>query len=126
MGHSQTTDRRHFVRIPLERQAYLEADGTRHPCELADVSLKGALVVPQTDWRGSEGTKVELDIMLNDMDDAIIHMRGEIAHVQGDQMGIACHQLDLESATLLRRVVELNLADPDLLERELQAMVETD
>jgi hypothetical protein len=60
------------------------------------------------------------------MGDAIIHMSGDIAHIEDNHIGIQCHQLDLDSATLLRRVVELNLADSDLLERELHAMLETD
>jgi hypothetical protein len=67
-----------------------------------------------------------VDITLDDQGEAVIHMSGEIAHIEGPHIGIVCHQLDLDSATLLRRIVELNLADPDLLERELHAMVDAD
>lgn len=125
MAETQSEERRHFQRIPLDRPASLVVDGTRLSCKLSDISLKGALVIPQTDWHGNKGTKVELDIVLHDMDGATIHMAGEIAHVGEGHVGILCRQLDLDSATLLRRVIELNLADPDLLERELLAMIES-
>lgn len=124
MGGIQPRERRHFQRIPLDSPVHLNVDGTSLDCDLVDISLKGALVKAKTDWRGAKGTKVELDIVLNDMDDATIHMSGVVAHVEEGHVGIQCHQLDLDSATLLRRVVELNLADADLLERELQAMIE--
>jgi len=124
MPDSPQPERRHFHRIPLQRTATLIHDGQATPCELADVSLKGALLVPARDWSGHKGDRVQLDIVLDEMGAAIIHMNGEIAHIEDHQLGIQCHQLDLDSATQLRRVVELNLADPDLLERELHAMID--
>jgi hypothetical protein len=124
MPHSQHDERRHFQRIPLQRPATLSCGGRTCTCQLADVSLKGALLIPGREWHADKGDKVAVDIVLDDLGDATIHMSGEIAHIEGDHVGIQCHQLDLDSATLLRRVVELNLADPDLLQRELHAMIE--
>ena len=48
-----------------------------------------------------------------------IDIEGEVAHVEGSRIGLQCLVLDLESASTLRRLVELNLADPELLERNL-------
>lgn len=124
MADSQHEDRRHFQRIPLERHATLHSGEQSHPCEVLDVSLKGALLMPRDDWQGNKGDKVTVDIRLDTLGDTVIHMQGEIAHVEDHHVGVQCHQLDLDSATLLRRVVELNLADPDLLERELYAMID--
>ena len=124
MPDSTQHERRQFQRIPLQRSATLTHGGRTTLCELADVSLKGALLIPAKDWQGECGEKVHVDIVLDELGDATIHMKGEIAHIEGDHIGIQCHQLDLDSATLLRRVVELNLADPDLLERELHAMID--
>jgi hypothetical protein len=126
MAQSQPHERRHFQRIPLDRPASLSVRGQTYLCELADVSLKGALLCPKAEWSGECGDRVQIHIVLDDMGDAIIHMSGDIAHIEDNHIGIQCHQLDLDSATLLRRVVELNLADSDLLERELHAMLETD
>lgn len=125
MSDSTHEDRRHFQRIPLERNATLHIGSENHHCEVADVSLKGVLLIPtKPGCTGSKGDKVTLDILLDTLGDTTIHMQGEIAHVEGNHLGIQCHQLDLDSATQLRRLVELNLADPDLLERELGAMID--
>ena len=124
MSDSQNEDRRHFHRIPLERSATLHTGSQQHVCAVADVSLKGALLIPEPGWSCSKGDKVSLDILLDALGETTIHMQGEIAHVEDDQLGMQCHQMDLDSATQLRRLVELNLADPDLLERELEAMID--
>jgi hypothetical protein len=51
-------------------------------------------------------------------------MAGEIAHVNGTQLGIRCIEIDLESITNLRRLVELNMGDEETLNRELGAMMQ--
>ena len=43
--------------------------------------------------------------------------------IEGIYFGLICRNLDIDSATHLRRLVELNLGDPKLLERELSALV---
>lgn len=124
MNDSPNEERRHFQRIPLERSATLHTDSSDYHCQVADLSLKGVLLIPAAGWAADKGDKVSVDIQLDSPGEATIHMQGRIAHVEDQQVGIECHQLDLDSATLLRRVVELNLADPDLLERELVAMID--
>lgn len=124
MNNSPIEDRRQFHRIPLERNAILHSGAVLYNCAVADISLKGALLVPPASWHGAEGDKVSVDIQLDAPSEATIHMQGRIAHLEDGQLGIECHQMDLDSATLLRRLVELNLADPDLLERELVAMID--
>jgi hypothetical protein len=46
-----------------------------------------------------------------------------VVHLQDRLAGLVCHGLDIDSATHLRRLVELNLGRPDLLERELSALL---
>ena len=46
----------------------------------------------------------------------------EIAHRENDELGLNCKDIDVDSITHLRRLVELNLGDPELLERELSAL----
>jgi hypothetical protein len=125
MGETPQSERRSFHRIPLDRVAsVLDDQGHNHACTLVDISLKGALLAPNELWDCRKGDHVGVNIKLDDMGDSTIRMAGEVAHVEAGQVGIECHRMDLDSATLLRRVVELNLADPDLLERELQAMID--
>lgn len=125
MGDNPQSERRLFHRIPMDRIASaLDDQGHTHTCELVDISLKGALLIPQDDWICNKGDHIGVSIKLDDQGDNTIRMAGEVAHVEKGQIGLQCHRLDLDSATLLRRVVELNLADPDLLERELHAMID--
>jgi hypothetical protein len=44
-------------------------------------------------------------------------------HLGENRLGFRCDRIDLASASHLRRLVELNLGDPALLERELAALV---
>jgi hypothetical protein len=115
-------ERRRFSRITFHRPAKLEAAAERAACELLDVSLKGALAEAPASFRGGVGQSCVLTIWL-DAGDAIIRMDGEIAHREGAQVGIRCTGIDLESIAHLRRLVELNLGDEDLLHRELSALV---
>ena len=125
MGENPHAERRSFHRIPLDRVASaLDDQGHTHLCTLVDISLKGALLAPQDDWQCSKGDHIGVSIKLDDRGDSTIRMAGEIAHVEAGHIGLLSHRMDLDSATLLRRVVELNLADPDLLERELHAMID--
>jgi hypothetical protein len=50
-------------------------------------------------------------------------MQTRVAHVEGPQAGLLCISIDIDSVTHLRRLLELNLGDPALLERELSALI---
>ena len=50
-------------------------------------------------------------------------MDARVAHVGCGLLGVVCQLIDIDSATHLRRLVELNLGDPALLERELSALI---
>ncbi|MCK6410655.1 MAG: PilZ domain-containing protein, partial [Thauera sp.] len=53
-----------------------------------------------------------------------VSMGGLVAHCEPGLIGLACRAIDLDSVTVLRRLIELNLGDPTLLERDLHALVE--
>lgn len=115
-------ERRRFSRIVFHRPAELEARGERTTCEVLDVSLKGALVEAPSRFQAKAGQHCTLAIRL-DAGEAVIRMEGEIAHRAGMQVGIRCVEIDLESIAHLRRLVELNLGDDEILHRELGALV---
>jgi hypothetical protein len=115
-------ERRRFSRIAFHRPAELEVKGKPTGCDLLDVSLKGALVEVPAGFADEVGTGCSLSIHL-DAGDATIRMEGEIAHRQGEFVGVRCDEIDLESIAHLRRLVELNLGDDEVLHRELAALV---
>jgi hypothetical protein len=115
-------ERRRFSRVVFHRPAEIDARVERASCEVLDVSLKGALVEAPVGFEAGVGRPCTLTIRL-DAGDATIRMEGEIAHREGIQVGVRCNEIDLDSIAHLRRLVELNLGDEDLLHRELSALV---
>jgi hypothetical protein len=87
-----------------------------------DVSLKGALVEVGPTIAPKPGDTCALVIRL-DQGGAQVRMDGEVVHVRGNRVGVKCDELDLESIAHLRRLVELNVADESVLQRELSALV---
>ncbi|HEX9052102.1 MAG TPA: PilZ domain-containing protein [Anaeromyxobacter sp.] len=115
-------ERRHFSRVTFHRPAELDVRIAQGTCEVLDVSMKGALVEVPHGFPAHVGQACTLTIRL-DAGDAQIRMEGEIVHREGTQAGIRCVEIDLDSISHLRRLVELNLGDEDVLHRELSALV---
>ena len=114
-------DHRSFWRAPFHAEVQLtDATGT-WAGELLDISLKGALLEMSADWPGVLGAKCKLRLDLGQ--GATIIMQTTVAHLEGTRMGLRCDNLGLDSITHLRRLVELNAGDPNLLERELPALL---
>ena len=119
-------ERRHFTRILFRTNATLTtASGGRHSGEIQDISLKGALLAMAPGWKADSDQGCRLDIPL-DHADAVVTMEGRLAHVEGNLVGVRCESIDLDSISHLRRLVELNLGDETLLNRELSALVRGD
>lgn len=116
-------DRRLFWRASFRAPAQLTLPNGVREAELLDISLKGALVeLPAAD-PAFVGQQCQLRLTLGDGDDAIL-MRATVAHVHdGRWLGLDCEAIDIDSITHLRRLVELNAGDPDLLDREFAALL---
>ncbi len=114
-------ERRQFQRILFEQPLTVLLNGRYHDTLLIDISLRGALVKRPLGWPTHDEGKAILEIALSDAD-SIIRMEAEIAHQDRDKVGFHTRFIDMESMTHLRRLVELNVGDPQLLERELAAL----
>jgi hypothetical protein len=121
-GPRSGDERRRFSRIAFHRPADLDVRIARGTCEVLDVSFKGALVEVPFGFPAHVGQRCTLAIRL-DAGDATIRMEGEIVHRAGTQAGIRCLEIDLDSMAHLRRLVELNVGDEQVLHRELSALV---
>ena len=125
MANDSTQKRRLFTRIPFEADVTLSTFPGKHECQLVDLSLRGALVERHLPWRAAIGDPCSLTIRLAGGGESI-RMAGEIAHLEAGRLGMHCTEIDLESITNLRRLVELNLGDEAELHREIAAMVLAD
>ena len=92
------------------------------PVELHDLSFKGLLVHRPAHWTAQADQPLQATIRL--ADDATLSMEVRLAREQGELLGFNCLHIDLDSVSHLRRLVELNLGDSSLLERELAALGE--
>jgi pSer/pThr/pTyr-binding forkhead associated (FHA) protein len=116
----EKNEQRRFSRIPLDVKVTLKDAAHTWETDLLDISLHGALVkVPET-FEANAEQRYQLAVHLEGGPD--ICMDVEIAHQEAHELGLNCHDIDVDSITHLRRLVELNLGDPELLERELSAL----
>lgn len=113
-------EQRRFSRIPFDAHAVLADDSHRWESALLDLSLKGALIALPEDWQENADGCYQLQVDLDEQ--TAIRMDVRVSHIENERMGLECIDIDLDSITHLRRLVELNLADEQLLERELAAL----
>lgn len=119
---NDSADRRRFWRAAFQAEVNLAGGAGATPAELIDISLKGALVTVPPQWQGRPGDSAQLALRL--ADDTEIAMDVVVSHVEGRRVGLRCNDIDLDSITHLRRLVELNAGDPALLDRELAALLD--
>ena len=116
-----TDDKRHFSRILFDANCTLHQGESEWHVELLDVSLRGILI-NCTDLSNANLEKpFEAIVNLSDAGESII-MSLKLVHQEATHLGFECEYIDLDSITHLKRLVELNLGDPDLLHRELGAL----
>ena len=119
-----TNEQRHFTRIPFNAVATIinSRSGQKSMAELIDISLKGLLISKPDDWEGINGEHytVHLELAGHDIE---INLAVIEVHHEANHIGFKTEHMDIDSATHLRRLVELNLGDESLLERELTELV---
>lgn len=120
MSDNEPNEKRNFSRIRFDAHALIKGEHAKWDSDLLDISLQGALLRLPENWDASIGTPFELEITL--APDAIINMETVVAHIEKDHIGFRCEHIDLDSITHLRRIVELNMGDEELLNRELSSL----
>ncbi|MBT3310294.1 MAG: PilZ domain-containing protein [Gammaproteobacteria bacterium] len=118
------TEHRNHHRVHFDYIVDFEFDKQRHTCELFDISLRGALIGACTGATPEAGTPCKLIIKLDATEQTKIVMFGSIAHKKENRVGIICEEIDIDSMTHLRKLVEYNLGDVELVNRELDALRE--
>lgn len=111
-------NRRQFTRVLFAIKAKLSLDEEQFETKIQDISLNGALLY--CDCKGLSLAKKSgiLSFQLDDSD-AKITMKISVAHQETNELGVQCHAIDIDSASLLRRLVELNLSVDGQLHKEL-------
>tara|TARA_R110002153_G_scaffold30783_1_gene94278 strand:+ start:1113 stop:1475 length:363 start_codon:yes stop_codon:yes gene_type:complete len=115
-------ERRHFNRVSFISKAYILAADKQWQTEIVDLSLKGALLRVPSGSKIQSGDNIQLIFSLDGLE-APITLLGQVSHIDAEQIGLHCTLLDIDSATELRRLIELNLSDESLLQRDLAALI---
>lgn len=113
-------DRRQFSRILFDAWIELRQGDKSWQATVVDLSLNGLLVSEPMDWDIDTTAPLVAAIRLDAQ--ATIQMTVLWRHSRNGHIGFECEHIDLDSISNLRRLVELNLGDPVLLERELGAL----
>ena len=89
--------------------------------QLVDIALKGALVKTPTALALVLHEKCRLLLPLTEAGEGIV-MAGRVVHLDEQHIGIECLDIDVPSLTQLRRLIELNTGDGELMKRELSQL----
>jgi len=122
MTDNDTDNKRHFHRIFYKMPVSFSLDEQHWDCELIDISLHGCLL------RFKEPLEVQVDDKLYQLtlelsEAKSITMHLSITHSIDNEVGFKCEHIDIDSISDLRRLIELNLGDSSLLERDLLALM---
>lgn len=114
-------DKRRFSRVPFDAALHLaSAEGSWHS-KLIDISLKGMLASVPSNWKAKIGDHYLVELLMDDHDTAI-RMEVSVMHQTPEHVGFRCEHIDMDSATHLRRLVELNLGNSTVLNRDLSEL----
>jgi len=116
------TDKRQFNRIAFDAPVTIHSEDGDWGSRLIDISLKGVLITRPENWNHSDNDEFDINVELEGHD-SIINMNVKQVHKSDKSLGLQCTSIDLESVTILKRLVELNLGDEQVLDREIKNMI---
>lgn len=117
------TDSRRSHRVYFDCLVEFKTSECQYVCELVDISIQGALIAACSGATPTAGTPCQLTISLDETDENKIIMIGTVARKIENRVGIHCESIDVDSMTHLRRLVEYNLGDVELVNRDFEALI---
>lgn len=109
MGLHQT-EQRQFSRVNYKANVLLHANGEKFLGRLLDLSINGALV--KTSANLALHNKVQLDIVINEKA-PVITMHSQVVHLDKQDVGFQCDEIDIDSMIQLRQLVNSFNKDPE-------------
>jgi c-di-GMP-binding flagellar brake protein YcgR len=110
-------ERRQYQRIPFIADVLLRQNDQQWSCALEDISLKGILIIAPDDISPVQDEAYTVELVLGE--GATINMQAKISHTTQSHWGMQWENIDLEGLTHLRRLLELNMDDPNEMHREM-------
>jgi len=112
-------ERRNYQRVPFATEAEIYCNGKKYHGELLDICLKGALILSKGNIPLAKGNLCELSIHLLDSEVTLL-FEADIVHCDENRIGFKFVSEDTETATHLRRLLELNIGSSEVIDREVE------
>jgi len=119
---SNSSERRRFTRVPFEAAVSVSNPNGKWTGKLLDISLNGVLISQPQNWHQKDNSQYLVEIHPAD---GVFRIRMEVtmSHQEDQTIGMECNHIDIDSVSHLRRLVELNVGDENILNRELSALI---
>jgi len=111
-------EQRRFTRVPFDMKVTVERENERYQVEVINLSLKGMLLRFETPPPFSIGDwcRIQMDLLESG---PLLEFKAEMVHNAAHVAGFKFIQMDVDSMSHLRRIVEFNLGDGDQVLEEL-------
>ena len=113
-------DRRNYHRVGFNANALLSCSDSNKEVEILDISLAGALL--KLDSPPETMDAATLKVRLSE--EASFEMHGSLIPYDGNHVALHRDLSQPENDYHIRRLLELNLGDPDLIERDIKTQIE--
>ncbi len=114
------SERRRFSRVIYKAHAELHQGQVKASCSIMDLSLHGLLLTaPNKELDPERYVDVFFQIPESDI---IISLQARIVEVNESFMRVSIQHIDIDSISHLKRLVELNVGDDELLHREIEQL----
>ena len=120
-------ERRQYHRVNFDSIASLSANDQSFDCQIIDLSIHGVLLRPHGVLYVKEELEYQLIVPLDTAENKSeqkIEMAIKLVRQNPDNIAFKCENLDLDSITHLRKIIELNSGDPSILERDMKTLCE--
>lgn len=115
-------DNRRATRVNFFCDGEIRKLGHKETALVVDISLNGVLLLMEHPSVAFQlGDVVQVDVRLSDTGLAMA-FGGRVARAASDAIGVAFEDMDIDTATHLRRLIELNTGEPALVERPMSAL----
>lgn len=115
-------NRRRFVRVHFNASCNINHEEQNWKTELLDISFRGLLINSEEPLPLKQDDHVMVSIHLSGSD-IVLNIPAHLSRIHLPFYGFTVESMDLETLSHLRRLVELNLGDSSLFDRELEQLV---
>jgi len=116
-------NRRQFQRVLFKHNATLLVNEQQWSTQIIDLSLHGFSCTVPSGFPLQTDLAVTLCLTLDPQHE--IRMEALLVRTQQASLGMKCTLIDIDSISELRRLVQLNLADDALLDRDIEQLAQS-